>query len=404
MSLYSVWAGVACAALVLWLIGLPLFRSADIPPNPARPRIGNLDGLRGFLALAVFLQHGVIFHGYLSDGVWRLPPSRFYVLIGQVGVALFFMVTGYLFWSILIKERGRPHWGALYTRRVFRIGPLYLAAVATMLVFVAFDTGGRLQVPAYRLAADLLRCLSLGVLSVGTVNGDPKSSVFLAVMWTLQYEWVFYGLLPVLALGARRDHWHLPFAAGFAVVCIAWRLAGAPIWHSSLDPIFALLFAIGMLSASLQLNGAVNRVPQPVLSILALASLTFAFAIFSSAYDIAPALLLGTAFFLMTSGGTIFGLLTTYRARRLGDVAYSVYLLQTLVLSAIFAIPAVRVFSLASVFNYWGVVFLAAAVLVALAVFTHAWIERTGIDAGQRLIAMLGAKQKPTVRHALPEP
>ena len=56
----------------------------------SRSRVETLDGLRGFLALAVFFHHGALYHTFIQDGLWRPPPDRFYALLGPFGVALFF--------------------------------------------------------------------------------------------------------------------------------------------------------------------------------------------------------------------------------------------------------------------------------------------------------------------------
>ena len=152
MEFYSIWPYFACMVLLLVLGCAPFFAIADTPPNPRGDRFSNLDGLRGFLAFGVFFHHAAIYHQYLQDGQWILPPSRFYSLIGQAGVALFFMITGYLFWGRMIAERGRPNWIKLYTGRIFRIGPLYLFALAVMLLIVFQRTGFTLHVPS--LATD----------------------------------------------------------------------------------------------------------------------------------------------------------------------------------------------------------------------------------------------------------
>ncbi len=97
MGFYSVWPFFGCLAVLLALARLPVFTAVDTPPSPHFNRVATLDGLRGFLALAVFFHHAAIYHRFLLDGVWALPPSRFYALLGPVGVSVFFMITGYLF-------------------------------------------------------------------------------------------------------------------------------------------------------------------------------------------------------------------------------------------------------------------------------------------------------------------
>jgi peptidoglycan/LPS O-acetylase OafA/YrhL len=122
--------------LLLALASAPFFAIADTPPNPRGNRISNLDGLRGFLAFGVLFHHAAIYHRYLQDGQWVLPPSRFY--------------------SLIVAERGRPNWIQLYTGRIFRIGPLYLFALAVMPLIVFQRTGLRLHVQLPSLATELI--------------------------------------------------------------------------------------------------------------------------------------------------------------------------------------------------------------------------------------------------------
>lgn len=89
-------------------------------------RYASIDGLRGYLAFGVFVHHSIITWIFLRTGVIDFPPSNFYSMLGQGSVALFFMITGFLFWGRLIKH-GRNHdWLAFAISRVFRLYPLYL--------------------------------------------------------------------------------------------------------------------------------------------------------------------------------------------------------------------------------------------------------------------------------------
>jgi peptidoglycan/LPS O-acetylase OafA/YrhL len=60
-------------------------------------RYASLDGLRGYCAFFVFLHHASIWYSYLHTNSWAAPPSHFYNHLGQSGVAIFFMITGFLF-------------------------------------------------------------------------------------------------------------------------------------------------------------------------------------------------------------------------------------------------------------------------------------------------------------------
>ena len=106
------------------------------------PRFPTIDGLRGYLALAVFLSHSSIWYFYVHSGRWDVPPSNFYTHLGQSSVALFFMITGFLFWSKLLDGRARPiDWSRLYFSRLFRLVPLYLVSVACLIVVSLYTAG-----------------------------------------------------------------------------------------------------------------------------------------------------------------------------------------------------------------------------------------------------------------------
>src|SRR5713226_8887470 len=88
-----------------------------------------LDGLRAIAAGAVLVQHS-------------LPVPGFSV--GQAGVKLFFVLSGFLITGILVRERERMHargvplWrvmGVFYGRRFLRIFPLYYAALLLAVLF-----------------------------------------------------------------------------------------------------------------------------------------------------------------------------------------------------------------------------------------------------------------------------
>ena len=134
MTLFAVWPYFLLVFVVSIACGLlPPFKLVDDARAAAGMRTETLDGLRGFLALSVFVHHFVITHRYLQSGIWDYPPSAFYTLLGQVGFGGFFMITGFLFWGKLLDARGRPDWWTLYLGRVFRIGPMYVVVVVLML-------------------------------------------------------------------------------------------------------------------------------------------------------------------------------------------------------------------------------------------------------------------------------
>lgn len=96
-------------------------------PKISPQRFNSIDGLRGHLAFFVFLHHSCIWYFYLHDGYWRVPESRLFTHFGQTSVALFFMITSFLFFTKLLNSNEKGiDWNRLFISRFLRLVPLYL--------------------------------------------------------------------------------------------------------------------------------------------------------------------------------------------------------------------------------------------------------------------------------------
>lgn len=392
MRLDAIWAYFALMTVVFGLVALPAFRCVDLAPGPGA-RYAAIDGLRGILALAVFVFHLVVTHRFIETGLWEPPASRFYALLGPVGVSLFFMITGFLFWGKLLRANGRPLWGVLYVGRLFRIAPMYLFVVLVMLYIVFARTGFQLHESADRLATSVLQWLALGLIDTQPdVNGYQATHVLAGVTWTISYEWAFYGSLMMTAYFARGSI-HLEFVLGALGLCLAGK---ALLQVDALG--FAVLFLSGMTVASLLHRNVRLPLSDRMSSTAALACLVVIFATARSGYESSTAVLLAAFFYLVCSGTSMFGLLTTTAAHRLGNISYSLYLMQGLVLTIILAIAPVRTFAMISPERYWAVGIVCACLLVLSAALCYRCIERPGIALGRRLVqrpAPAGILQQP---------
>ncbi len=385
-------------AVLLLVAQSPAMKAADSPPSPTRHRVSAIDGLRGFLAFGVFFHHAVINYRFVKTGVWTFPSSNFYRMLGPLAVDLFFIITGYLFWTKAIHERGRMNLWKLYIGRAFRIGPLYLFAVVSMLMIVAYRTGFHLHQRAVTVLEDTAGWLALGIVFPRDVNGYLDTNRILAgVTWTLYYEWMFYFSLAATSFVAPFKYRML------AVLSVAYAVVLASV-PSSLrrDPnavawACAALFVAGMLCATLESENLLLRTRPWIKSLLSAILIGL---VFSEAWipnSALPVLVASFFFYLLVSGNTFFGLLTSRAAHRLGNISYGVYLLQGLVLTLSVAVPLVRNVALRSPVCYWSFTLVCALILTALATATHVSIERPGIDAGRRLIGKLERRMQSRV-------
>ncbi len=397
MTYASIWPSCVEMALLLLLAATPLFRAADTPPSPQPQRIKTLDGLRGFLALGVFFHHATIYHQLLLSGDWGDPPSRFYTGLGKIGVGFFFMITGYLFWTRLIREKGRPAWLKLYVGRIFRIAPLYLFAFFCMAITAFALTSFHLHVGPLALINELGRAFTFGILQPININSFPHTDLLLdAVTWTLRDEWCFYLSLPFMAILARRSGWHLPAVSTLLILGMAGKLFFPVKSHSHVID----LFLWGMLSASLLSHKLMPKISDRIKSCLVVL-LLFGIFLGRDATNFQAVLCMGITFYLISGGCTIFGLLTTKPARRLGDISYGIYLLQGLPQALFFRPRFFSAIELGSPAGHWLLTFVAAVFLISLATLTHVYIERPGIVLG-KLVAQKLARRTPDI--AVPAP
>lgn len=161
------------------------------------PRIPELDGLRGLAILLVLLDH------YLSgprfEGHGRLWSLFFKSLGGgQVGVDLFFVLSGFLIGGILLESRESPsYFRAFYLRRVHRILPVYYSF--TLIYLVALVTSHFCWPAVSIVPADFSHLLHYFFFLQNFFWSKTRLEwLFLGVTWSLAIEEQFYLCAPVI--------------------------------------------------------------------------------------------------------------------------------------------------------------------------------------------------------------
>jgi peptidoglycan/LPS O-acetylase OafA/YrhL len=303
----------------------------------------------------------------LASHEWQRPASPFYAALGEFAVALFFMITGFLFWSKAIAGHGRVAALPLYWARFWRLAPVYLLSAALITLAIAFQSGLHAREPMPILLGQLLRVWSLGLARFVTLNGISTLPVNAGVTWTLQYEWLFYLALPALAPLARPGR----FGVLLLLLLVAYRLHWAP------DLIYLVNFAMGMGMAHLMAAGNPLR---PVVARRAWGMVPVAAALTVGlgmpTYTLKGTLCAALVFLSIVSGADLCGLLRTQAVRLLGTVSYSIYLLHGTVLYM--GLGLVRAFYPIQRLTppaYWLVMAACAVLLVCLSAVTYRWLE-----------------------------
>lgn len=154
----------------------------------ARSRIAALDGLRLIAAVSV-----VVHHAAAQAGPAHTKWFGTYAAVGDVGVAVFFVLSGLVIWrpfSDSIRGTG-PKVAALpfLRRRIVRIVPAYWVALTFFWMVGAFD------IPSWSVG------LRLYLLGETTSPGSLFRGIVPA--WTLTVELSFYLIVPLIAAFGR---------------------------------------------------------------------------------------------------------------------------------------------------------------------------------------------------------
>jgi peptidoglycan/LPS O-acetylase OafA/YrhL len=157
-------------------------RDAGLEPV-LRPRMPELDTLRGIAILGVVCLHGIYssVNTLSFDGAakWVIRASQF----GWVGVNLFFVLSGFLITGILLDSKSSGHYFVnFYARRALRILPAYYLLLI-LLAVIGHATWAYLILCFFYLA------------NVTTLFGVPEDY---GPLWSLAVEEHYYLLWPVI--------------------------------------------------------------------------------------------------------------------------------------------------------------------------------------------------------------
>jgi peptidoglycan/LPS O-acetylase OafA/YrhL len=267
-------------------------------------RNAGLDALRAFACAMV-----VVFHLQLDTHLdfGALNP---FVAGGNVGIYVFFTLSGYLLYRPFVR---RPvELGGYAIKRAARILPGYYVALVALVILTGTSVPWHAPLEYLTLSASY----------------SPPLRVFMGSAWTLSAELLFYVSLPFIArLADRRE---LPILIGLSVASIlaaivfAVSVSSSTEWLTGTYPFMFYAFAPGMLLAVIERTqpAAFARLASwPVLALgavlLAWGTLEHA-AIIGYGPTIGAALLMGWLLQHRVPGATLLAFL--------GGMSYALYL------------------------------------------------------------------------------
>lgn len=183
-------------------------------PSPARlPYNPGLDGLRACAVAAVIASHAGV------------PGIR-----GYHGVTVFFVLSGYLITSLLLRERastGGLNLPRFYLRRLARLAPAMVLVVVVTVAWLRLT-----DVPLEKWWLGAVGTLTYTMDIVQQIDGNDHVSRYFQWSWSLGLEEQFYLVWPLLvlaiwALGGRQRwsvwRWSYLVLGGLYVIFCAAR-------------------------------------------------------------------------------------------------------------------------------------------------------------------------------------
>ena len=225
-------------------------------PSP----ISQIDGLQALRAIAVMLVAWLHTRDYLHvKGAPRLPS------LGPFGIDLFFVLSGFILSSVVMRERAGPGlrtMGRFLSRRLIRIYPVYwvFALIAIVRLWHAGQLFKQNYIPAFFLMPPWVY---------------PDFPLLHAFSWTLIFEMTFYVLLALVLLRTVKL---APYTL-IGLLCMAVGVGAVmdihrPFWIIVCNPIL-LEFVLGAVIALLYRS--VGRRPRlgMILTMLGIAATFF---------------------------------------------------------------------------------------------------------------------------------
>jgi peptidoglycan/LPS O-acetylase OafA/YrhL len=221
-----------------------------------KERNAPMEGLRGYAAGLIFLTHfcGTYLGQYFRVGcdgirIWDLPtfPSKvaYWAFRSHYGVELFFVLSGFLVFRMIMAREGRFDYWHYISRRVARIYPAFLLALAACTLLLASIRSEVFSVSGFLKSFFLLD----GILEFHVPKYNP-------VAWSLTYEFIFYLLCPLVLLLPMRS-WKTRMLVAAAAVYLVL------LWLPSVYLRGVLFFGGGFLAAQSdhRLQHLARRVP-----------------------------------------------------------------------------------------------------------------------------------------------
>ncbi|MCI9845389.1 acyltransferase family protein [Flavobacterium pectinovorum] len=347
--------------------------------NNLSTRYESVDGLRGFLAISVFISHASLWYQYIQKEQWA-SKSYFYTQLGSTSVAFFFMISSFLFISKLLNTGKKEfNWKAFFISRLFRLVPMYYFSVAIIVFLVIIISDWSLKVGVFEFLHEMFLWGTFAVIRDTSINGFGLTYLINAgVVWSLPFEWLFYFSLPVISILILKRK---PSAF---YLFISLVFIGGYFYVNSVHVQHLLSFVGGILAAVVVKYKPFQNKDNKLFSILILVCLALIIQ-FEKSTNMPCKILITIIFILISSGNTLFGILKSSTLKFMREISYSIYLIHGIILFVVFYFGfGLEEAKTLSASEFCVVVFLVTPVVVILSFVCYRFIEKPFMEISKK--------------------
>ncbi|MDH2600848.1 acyltransferase [Acinetobacter baumannii] len=337
-----------------------------------------INGLRAILASVVMYSH-VYKELYIYEGKhWLYTQNEYFeyygwgnqaLNAGKIGVAIFFMISGYLFYSLLNREKLNKL--EFLKQRAKRIFPLYFFVITFCFLFNIYS------LPNLDVKVSLLEYIKW-LLFFGDDSILEFMGMTSGVEWTLKLEILMYLTIPILfyIFHNFQNKVLKHFAIVLSILCLF--LLGYILrtyLNFYIDPRAVLCFYIGYITLEIKNEKIIDFIKSNYFAVISV--LFFISAFFITANNFYYLYLIFSCSFVFiaaSKGNDIFGFLMNEQIQKLGEISYSIYLTHGVVL--FFLLRYASYFLEYSFIGYFGFIFFQFLITFTISKLTFIYIEQ----------------------------
>jgi len=342
-------------------------------------KTANLDGMRGFLCVIMFICHAESWRQFLDEGVWRTASNPLYILPGQTGIIIFFMITGYLFASKFL-QKSSINWKSLFISRLFRLYPAYILMYCALILIVLANTDKE-SISSCNLKQFLDWFLFTATGNSNICNFKYTNLVVAGVTWSVAFEWAFYFSMPILAsiLGVKPNLRWIIFSALFTIVTV-----------NTLPKYYLVYYMMlaGVITACIEHRFKLpNFFTNKYFATVGILLLFINFILNSeTSYTASSVFFIALFFILLAAGNNFYGTLTSRPLQIFGLATYGIYLYHGIILyGTLITLKPIWLDFHKNEFYFWLSIIAITPVIIFASLLSYIYIEYPSLKIAKRI-------------------